>query len=256
MNSTLKQKIRSNEVTIGSWITLADPSVAEIMANSGFDWLTVDMEHSGLSDNQALELIRTVTLCRLPCLVRVAENHPDFIKKYMDMGATGVIVPHVNSKQEALKAVNAVKYPPQGTRGVGLSRAQNYSLELDAYREWNQESSIVIVQVEHFEAVQNLEDIMSVEGVDGFFVGPYDLSGSLGCPGDFQNPKMISALEVLKKKSIAEGFLMGLHVVQPDPKLVSEKVKEGFKFIAFGTDFLFLGENCRNSMRKLKKSLR
>jgi 2-keto-3-deoxy-L-rhamnonate aldolase RhmA len=247
----LKQKIITRELTIGSWITFSDPAIAEIMAKSGFDWLAIDMEHSSLSFNQAQQIIRVIDLCQVSPLVRVQENNPDLIKRFMDTGSHGVIVPHVNSKAEAEKAVNAVKYPPVGTRGVGLSRAQNYCMDFDAYYKWSQENSIVIVQVEHIEAVDNLESIMKVEGVDGFILGLYDLSGSLGCPGDFDHPKMKETLDYIINEATKKNFLMGQHVVDPRPELVKEKIKQGMTFIAFGVDFLFFGETIKSSMEQI-----
>ena len=157
---------RKKEITIGSWITFSDPAIAEIMAKSGFDWLVVDMEHSALSMNQAQEIIRIINLCNVIPLVRVMENNPNLINRFMDIGAHGVIIPMVNSKSDAERAVNAVKYPPMGTRGVGLSRAQNYSLDLESYQEWNQKNSIVIVQIEHIKGVENLQSIIDVDGIE------------------------------------------------------------------------------------------
>ncbi len=251
----LKEKLRRRQVTIGSWITLSDPAVAEIMARVGFDWLVVDMEHSGLSTGQAQEIIRVIDLCGVTPLVRVMKNDPDIIKRFMDMGAHGVLVPLVNSKDDAQKAVEAVKYPPQGTRGVGLARAQKYSMDLESYYRWNQKNSIVIVQLEHIEAVENLEEIMSVEGVDGFIIGLYDLSGSLGCPGDFSNPKVRAALKEIRLKSKKSGYLTGQHVVDPKPELVKQKIEEGVKFIGFSDDFLFLNGYAKSLFGQIKKYL-
>ena len=126
---SLKERLRKKEVTVGSWITLGHPSVAEIMAHSGFDWLTVDMEHSAITLHQAQQLIQVIELSGVVPLVRVGENDPNLIKRVMDAGAHGVIVPMVNSKEEAEKAVRSVKYPPKGSRGVGLARAQKYGAD-------------------------------------------------------------------------------------------------------------------------------
>ena len=252
---TLKQKITKHQLTIGSWITIGHPTVAEIMAKAGFDWLAIDMEHSALSMAQCQELIRVVDLCGVPALVRVGKNDPLLIKQAMDAGACGVIVPMINSKEEAMAAVSSVKYPPSGTRGVGLARAQGYGASFQEYRKWVEKESVVIVQIEHIKAVEHLEDILSVEGVDAFLVGPYDLSGSLGVPGDFDHPKMKAALEKIRNDSalLKRKIPTGYHVVSSDAKLVEEKIKQGYKFISFGVDFLFLGENCRSGLGTLKK---
>ena len=196
---SLKTKLENHALTIGSWITLGHPSIAEIMANAGFDWLTIDMEHSAITLDLAQQLIQVIGLCGVVPLVRVGENNPTIIKRVMDAGSHGVIVPMVNSKDDAINAVNAVKYPPAGKRGVGLARAQGYGTTFEKYKEWVDRDSIVIVQIEHIKAVDNLEGILSVDGVDGFIVGSYDLSGSLGIPGEFENPKVIEALDEIQR---------------------------------------------------------
>jgi 2-keto-3-deoxy-L-rhamnonate aldolase RhmA len=239
------------KITIGSWITFGDPAIAEIMAKSGFDWLVVDMEHSALSINQAQELIRVVDLSGCVPLVRVMDNNPEIIKKCMDMGAHGVIVPRVNTKSDAELVVNAVKYPPKGTRGVGLFRAQNYSLDLKSYQKWNDQESIVIVQIEHIEAVNNLSSIMEVDGIDGLIVGPYDLSASIGYPGEFEHPLVRDAFQTIQSTINKSSTSWGFHVVDPDPNIVMDKINEGYRFIAFGVDFLFFSSTCKNNLSLL-----
>ncbi len=250
-NETIKKKLKHKELSIGSWITIGHPAIAEIMAKAGFDWLTVDMEHSAITLYQVQQLVQIIELSGITPLVRVGENNPNLIKRVMDTGSHGVIVPMVNTKEDAINAVNAAKYPPLGTRGVGLARAQGYGLEFEKYKEWVNKESVVIVQVEHIDAVNNLEDILSVDGVDGFIVGPYDLSGSLGRPGEFEHPDVIDALkrvrEISEKMNVASGF----HVIPPDYKEVLKKIKEGYIFIAFSLDTLFLGESCREGLGKL-----
>ena len=249
---SLKERLRKKEVTVGSWITLGHPSVAEIMAKAGFDWLTVDMEHSAITLHQAQQLILVIELSVVEPLVRVGENDPNLIKRVMDAGAHGVIVPMVNSKEEAEKAVRSVKYPPKGSRGVGLARAQKYGADFEGYRKWNQKESVVIVQVEHIRAVENLEAILSVEDVDGFLIGPYDLSGSLGVPGQFDHPNVVAALKRVRDVSKKMNALSGFHVIPPDPAGVSKKIREGYRFIAYSLDILFLGDACRKGLKEIR----
>ena len=251
----LKEKLKKRQLTIGSWLTIGHPAVAEIMAKAGFDWLTLDMEHSSISMSEAEQLIRVIDLCGVTPLVRIPQNDPDYIKKVMDIGSHGIVVPLVNSKADAEAAVSAVKYPPEGKRGVGLGRAQKYSLDFESYRKWNQENSVVIALIEDIKAVENLDSIMSVKGIDGFIVGPYDLSGSLGCPGEFDDPKVKEALDEIYNKSLKNGYLVGQHVVDPDPAKVIDKIKKGYKFIGFGTDFLFLNTKCTEALKEIKKSI-
>jgi 2-keto-3-deoxy-L-rhamnonate aldolase RhmA len=249
----LKQKMINRELTTGSWITIGSTVVAEIMARSGFDWLTIDMEHSAITLDISQDLIRVIDLCGVVPLVRVGHNQPNLIKRVMDAGAHGVIVPMVNSREDAQQAVRSVKYPPDGFRGVGLARAQQYGHDFEGYRKWNQENSIVIIQVEHIDSVNNLEEILAVPGVDGFLVGPYDLSGSLGVPGEFDHPDVLKALEKIKTISEEKQALSGFHVIPPDPAAFLEKSEDGYKFIAYSLDILFLGQTCRNNITAIKQ---
>lgn len=247
----LKAKLRNNELTIGSWITLGNPSVAEIMAQAGFEWLTIDIEHSIITLDVAQQLIQVIECYGVVPLVRVGENNPNLIKMVMDAGAYGVIVPMINTKEDAEAAVNAVKYPPIGTRGVGLARAQGYGFNFDEYAATINEESVVIAQIEHIEAVDNLEAILSVDGIDGCIIGPYDLSGSLGMPGNFDHPKVEAALKTVEEICNEKKVALGMHVIQPDYRLVMEHVSKGYTFLAFSLDILFLGTTCREQLKEV-----
>ncbi len=255
MKNPLKNKLKNNELTIGSWITLGNTNIPEIMAQSGFEWLTIDMEHSVITLDIVQQQIQVIEGRGIVPLVRVGENDPNLIKRVMDAGAYGVIVPMVNTRDLAEAAVKAVKYPPVGTRGVGLARAQGYGFDFEDYAASVNEESVVIVQVEHIEAVRNLESIISVDGVDGCIIGPYDLSGSLGVPGNFTHPDVLAALKKVEQVCKKTDFPLGIHVIQPDYRLVIEQVKKGYTFIAFSLDSLFLGTSCREQLKSLRKGL-
>jgi len=247
----LRQKIRENVLTIGSWITLAHPAIAEIMARAGFDWLVVDLEHSVITIREAEELIRVIDLCGVVPLVRLSANDPVQIKRVMDAGAHGVIVPMVNSADQAEQAISALRYPPQGRRGVGLARAQGYGRSFDEYLKWVSEEAVVIVQVEHIEAVNNLEAILAVEGVDGFIVGPYDLSGSLGVPGQFDNPLIKEAMQRIETVGTASGKAPGIHVVEPDIEELKLRIEQGYRVVAYSVDIRMLDCTCRAGLQDL-----
>ena len=250
-----KKQLANHEITFGSWITLSEPATAEILAKSGYDWLVVDMEHSALTYSQAQEIIRVITLCDTTVLVRVMDHNPDSIKKFMDMGAHGIIVPRINQASEAQKAVNAVRYPPVGTRGVGLFRAQRYSLDLDRYKKYNDENSVVIIQIEHIDAINNIDSILKVDGVDGYIIGPYDLSASMGYPGDFDHRDVKEVFDRLKMIIKNSDKPWGYHVVNPNPLKVTRIVKDGYKFIAIGVDFLFFNHACSQTLTAVKKHI-
>lgn len=243
------------KVSIGSWITLNHFSIAEIMADAGFDWLCVDLEHSVIDYYEAEKLIAAIQSKGCTPYVRVGENSPLIIKRMLDAGAIGIIIPSVNSKKDAEKAVNAVKYPPLGNRGVGLARAQDYGFGFSDYSKNINEKTKVIAQIEHIEAIKNLKDILSVDGIDGTIIGPYDLSGSIGKPGKYNDPEVIEALKKYEKISRESKKPFGYHVIEPDFKLVIEKIKSGYTIIAFSLDTIFLGTICRNEIKSLREGI-
>lgn len=238
---------------IGSWITLNHPSIAEIMADAGFDWLCIDMEHSVTDYFEAQQLIIAIQSKGLQAYVRVGENNPRIIKRILDAGADGIIVPSVNSAAEAKKAVNAVKYPPFGNRGVGLARAQDYGFGFEKYKEEKAKNIKLIVQIEHINAIKELDAIIQTEGVDGTFIGPYDLSGSMGKPGKWDEPDVVEALRVYEETALKYDKLIGFHVVPVDPALITEKISKGYNFIAFSFDAFFLGSTIREKLLQIKK---
>ncbi len=244
----IKSKLINNELTIGSWITIAHPAIAEIMAKAGFDWLTVDLEHSVITIREAEELIRVINLHNIPSLVRLTENDASQIKQVMDAGANGIVVPMVNYKADAEKAVAAVYYPPKGKRGVGLARAQGYGATFNNYRDWLDNEAVIIVQIEHIEAVNNLEEILAVEGIDGYIIGPYDLSASMGMPGKLEHPDVIEAIEKIKTIGTAMNKPGGLHVVEPNTEQLRQSIEKGFKFLAYSLDIRMLDVSCRHGL--------
>jgi len=250
--NTLKEALSENRQTYGSWITLAHPLIPEILAPAGFDWLVVDLEHSSIGINELLPMIISIEANNMVPLVRVGENNPNLIKRVMDAGAYGVVIPNVNCQEEAMSAVNAVKYPPIGTRGVGLYRAQKFGRQFDEYKRWLSEESVVIVQIEHINAVNNIDKIFMTQGIDAFIVGPYDLSGSLGKPGVFDDPQVIEALEKIMEAADRHGIPAGFHSVSSDPEEAKKRRVEGYKFLAFSLDTIFLGDAACNALLKLK----
>jgi 2-keto-3-deoxy-L-rhamnonate aldolase RhmA len=252
----LKTKLNNGKLTIGSWITIGNSSIAEILANAGYDWLVVDLEHSTISLEQAGELIRTIELAGVPSLVRLTSNNKDQIKRVMDAGAQGIVVPMVNSAEEAKEAVMATRYPPLGSRGVGLARAQSYGASFTKYLSWQSDINsgpVVVVQIEHIDAVGNLKEILSVEGVDAFIIGPYDLSCSMGIPGEFNHPEFKQTIEKIIEIGRKAGAVSGLHVVEPDIEKLNEAINVGHKFIAYSVDIRMLDVAARNGVDKAKR---
>lgn len=249
----LKKKLQDGKVTIGSWVTLGHPGIAEILANAGYDWIVVDMEHSVIAIDTAGDMIRVIDLCGVAPLVRLTSNHPDQIKRLMDAGAHGIVVPMVNCADDAARAVAAVRYAPEGSRGVGLARAQGYGVGFKDYFEWQKHSSVVIVQIEHRSALDNLDAILTVPGVDGFIIGPYDLSCSMGIPGQFDHPDFIAALNRILEAGHRLGVPAGLHIVEPDTERLAQSIKQGYRFIAYSVDIRLIDVGARHGLHHFKE---
>jgi 2-keto-3-deoxy-L-rhamnonate aldolase RhmA len=253
VTNSVKDKLRRGELTLGSWISLGHAAIAEIMAKAGFDWLVVDLEHSVIDLQAAGDLIRVIDLCGVTPLVRLTSNDPNQIKRMMDAGAAGIVVPMVNSAAEAVRAVAATRYPPAGTRSAGLGRAQGYGTSFPHYLKWQADGPLVIVQIEHQSAVANLEEILKVPGVDGFLVGPYDLSCSLGIPGQFARQEFTEAMARVRAVGQQLGCPSGLHIVEPDLGRLEQAIREGFTFIAFSVDMRILEVGARRGVARARE---
>ena len=254
---TIKQKLANKQVSIGTWMTMAHPSIAELLAMAGYDWVVVDTEHSAVDVSEVLHMLIAVENRGAVPLVRLAGIDPIQAKAVLDSGAAGIIVPMVNSKKDAELAVSMTKFPPMGKRGVGLARAQGYGVNFDDYVKRNNTDSLLIVQIEHIDGVNHIDEILSVPGIDGTFIGPYDLSLSLGVPGQLSHPLVIAAKERVLKATLDKGLAAGLHIVQPAtaPEDCKAAVKAGYTFIAVGADNLFMRDGAFGLHAEVRKSI-
>lgn len=255
IENDLKEKLAKRKITVGSWLQISHPITTEIMAQAGFEWLVVDLEHSVIELSEMQVLFQVMQAYNVIALARLSSNDVVQTKRVMDAGAAGIIVPNVNSARDAQQAVQNTKYPPLGKRGVGLARAQGYGLEFERYKKWVNKNSIVVVQIEHIEAVNNLEKILAVKGVDASIIGPYDLSASMGYPGKFDKKEVKETIKryikICKRLNKSAGF----HVIASDFEEVKKKAKQGFNFLAFNSDVLFLAHKCQMEMSKIKRNL-
>jgi len=252
-NTTLKKNLLNNKATLGCWLTLAHPSIAEIMSNAGFDWIVIDLEHSVITIKEAEELIRIIELNGITPLVRLTSNNEQQIKRVMDAGAYGIIVPMIKTIDDVRLAINSIKYPPKGVRGVGLARAHKYGSEFNEYLKWQDDSSIIIIQIEHIDAVNNLEALFSIKEVDGYIIGPYDLSASMGIPGQFENKDYLSAIRKIKDTAAKYNMCGGIHIVEPDINQLSLRLDEGYRFIAYSLDTRMIDVACRKAVNFINK---
>ena len=254
-NSPLKSKLAKRELTIGSWLTIPNQAVIEILGSAGFEWLTIDIEHSPISIETVLNLIGHIQGNGMQALVRVSKNEEVVIKRVLDAGADGIIVPMIKNEEDAITAVNYVKYPPLGKRGVGLNRAQKYGTAFETYQKWVQDHVVVIAQIEHIDAVNNLEEILAVPGIDGIIVGPYDLSASMGYPGEYHRENVKEALARIDEITKGLNKPLGFHVIDSDHSKTVDKINKGYSLLAFSLDFFFLGDKAREEMKLLKNKL-
>jgi 2-dehydro-3-deoxyglucarate aldolase len=256
--ASIKDKLRRGEVTIGSWMSMAHVSIAEIIASAGYDWVVIETEHTAIDVSEVLKLIIAIEGRGAVPLVRLAWNDPIQCKAVLDSGAAGVLVPMVNTRADAELAVKAVKYPPMGFRGIGLARAQGYGQDFDSYVKNANADTLLVVQIEHIDAVNNIDEILSVPGIDATFIGPYDLSSSMGIPGQLTHPDVVAARARVLDATLAHGLVPGIHLVHPDRAAadIPDYVRQGFRFIALGTDILFLGDACRGLHATARQALR
>ena len=246
--SSVKSSLASNSLTVGAWITLSNAAIAEIYCRAGFDWVVVDLEHSIIDYNSAGELIRTIDLLSSCPLVRLSSIDPVQIKRLMDAGAHGVIGPNVTSVDEVQTLINSTRYAPDGCRGVGLARAQQYGANFHSYLNWQKTSPIVIPQIENISVLPHLKQILSTEGVDAFFIGPYDLSCSMGIPGEFSHPDFLDAMSSILSIARECNCPSGIHIVEPNLDTLKTHIDLGYKFIAYSVDIRMLDVASRDAV--------
>ena len=246
----IKNKIKQGQVCRGGWIQIGHPAIAEIMAGYNFDWIAIDEEHTSIDFNIGVQIFNALKGSNISPFVRVCQNDKIVIRRWMDAGAEGIIVPMVNTKEQAEKAVQAVKYPPIGERGFGFCRANGYGMNFDEYVSKSNEESVVIAQTEHIDAVRNINDILSVNGIDGAFIGPYDLSGSMGLVGQTGHSAVLDQIDIVLKACKKYGKIAGIHVVSLELELVTKFVNEGFNFIAMSVDTVMLQYSCEKMLNK------
>lgn len=247
-NNPVRKALLEGRLTVGSWIQIGHPAVAEILAHAGFDWIAADCEHADIDIQGFTNLARGIFGRGSIPMARVRENDALAIRQILDAGAKGIIVPLVNSAQEAQKAVAAAKYPPEGVRGFAFCRANNWGADFNEYVLTANQDIAVIVMIESEQAVQNIEEILQVEGVDGVFIGPYDMSGSFGIVGQTNHQTIKTACQKVVSACKKHGKAAGIHVVIPDPDAIASALKDGFTFIALGIDSVFIEKAAKKAI--------
>jgi 2-keto-3-deoxy-L-rhamnonate aldolase RhmA len=241
--SRFKNKLNRGEAVIGTWITLCDPVVVEIIGRAGFDFLLIDGEHSPFNETGLRDALIACDNTPAETVVRVRANEEARIKLALDLGADAVLVPMVSSVDDARQAVRAAKYPMLGGRGIGPWRASNYYRDFDDYVAGANEATALIIQIEHKDAVAAIDDIIAVDGIDAIFVGPADLSASLGHGTNTANDDTVAAIERVAEACRAKGMPMGIDCLSP--KDLARWGELGFRIFTFGCDFAYLDEGAR-----------
>lgn len=250
MAHSFRSRLRSGQTLFAPLMTLDSPAVAELMAAAGFDWLFIDAEHSTLDTAKMQSLLQAAG--STPCVIRLTSGGDVPIKKALDIGAAGIIVPQVNSADHARRIVQSAKYAPLGQRGLGIARAHRYGLNIREYMQTANDDTAVIVQAEHRDAVANIDAIVRVEGLDGVLIGPYDLSASLGLPGAVDHPDVRAAIERVRTACQAAGLPIGIFGLTADA--VRPYMANGFTMIVAGVDTVLLATAATSLVGALRAS--
>ena len=239
----LRTTLAAGGGSVGTWMQIPHPSIAELLGDSGFDWVAVDMEHGSISHHQLPDLFRAIELGDTLPLVRLADHDPKGCKQALDAGAAGVIAPMIESAQQLSQIIQASSWPPSGNRGVGFSRANLFGEKFDQYR-IEAQGPICVAMIEHVRGVENIHEICNVKGLDAVLIGPYDLSASLGLTGQFDHPVFKDAVSTIITKSKSLSVATGVHIIDPNKDELEECFKQGHRFVAYSVDAVMLRSSC------------
>lgn len=237
----VRQKLLAHEPTLGCFMGLGSPNVAELLAHAGFDWLVIETEHNGLDAAEVQQMLMAFNGTETIPLVRVPSANPVYIQRALDMGALGVVVPMVKSAAEAEAIVRATRYPPAGKRSFGALRASHYTFDNEDYFQRANDNILVVLILETAEAVANMETIAAVPGVDALFFGPFDLCLSLGLD-PFQQP--FNEVEEIYSRALTIGQRHGIAIGMgvSNVEQLHQRRQEGYTLLSYGTDYHLLVE--------------
>lgn len=252
----LKNKIRNREKLFAGWVSFSHRSITEIFAMAEFDFIAIDMEHSTISIKEAQEIIATSQAYKVPCIPRPVSHSNDYIKPLLESGADGMLIQMVNTKEEVKKIINNVKFTPVGNRSYGVNRAHGYGFNFEKYVEtWNN-SSILMLQIESKEAVDNIDELLSYDEVDGVMIGPYDMSGSYGVPGKVNHPEVMKACKKVINACKKYNKGCGTQISDPNIENVNQLFALGYTFVFLGSDLFVLwkwADEMSSVIKKIKK---
>lgn len=251
----LKSKLTNRERLFAGWVSYAHPSITETFAGAGFDFIAIDMEHGTVSLEQAQRIIAAAQAEGSLCLPRPVSHSNDWTKPLLDSGADGMLYPMVQTKEEVRNLIDINKYPKEGKRSFGVNRAQNYGFIFDEYVEnWNATSSLIL-QIESITAVENIDSLLSFPEVDGVMIGPYDMSGSLGVPGQTTHPLVLEASKKVILACEKYGKSCGSQIADVTEESMKKHFDQGYTYCILGSD-LFVLWKWAESMKKLMESFK
>lgn len=251
----LKSKLTNRERLFAGWVSYAHPSITETFAGAGFDFIAIDMEHGTVSLEQAQRIIAAAQAEGSLCLPRPVSHSNDWTKPLLDSGADGMLYPMVQTKEEVRNLIDINKYPKEGKRSFGVNRAQNYGFIFDEYVEnWNATSSLIL-QIESITAVENIDSLLSFPEVDGVMIGPYDMSGSLGVPGQTTHPLVLEASKKVILSCEKYGKSCGSQIADVTEESMKKHFDQGYTYCILGSD-LFVLWKWAESMKKLMESFK
>ncbi len=245
----MRQALRERQLSLGSWVQIGHPACGEIFARAGLDWVCVDLEHGVIDLETMAHIFRGLAAFDCTPVARLPINDPVWIHRTLDAGARALIIPMVNTAEEAEAAVSAAKYPPRGTRGFGYSRASNHGMDFDQYINSANDEIAMIMQIEHKDAIGNLDAILAVPDVDGLLIGPLDLSGSMGVTGQLDHPDVVAALSTYLAACDAHSTAAGTHIVRPTAANITASIDAGYTLIALGMDNVFIDQGITQALK-------
>jgi 4-hydroxy-2-oxoheptanedioate aldolase len=249
----VKDKLRAGQVTFGAWLTISSPTVAEIMALAGFDFVVIDTEHAAIDVESVQILIQAMAGTGAAPIVRVPGSQRSVVTNILDTGPQGVIFPLINSRNEAETAVNVALFPPRGSRSIGFGRAHGFDADRHKeYLETANDSMLLGIQIEHSDALARLNEVVTTPGIDLVFIGLTDLSGSLGHYGNPKHPEVTHAVGEIISAARSANIPLGIRANTPQE--IADYVKQGFRFFHIGSDMSYLVHTCKSSLRDAKRA--
>lgn len=249
MNETnnFADRLRAGEILTGTLVSLPSPEICEILSNVGYDWLFIDAEHGAFNPQQAQGMLQAAS--PTPCVIRVPVGEAIWLKKALDIGAAGIIVPQVNNSCQAKEIIRQCKYSPVGERGIGIGRAHKYGIDFERYLEKANDETAVILQAESAEAVEHIDDIVNLKGLDAILIGPYDLSASLGMPGQIDHPTVQNAIFKIISSCKKANVRMGFFGVSSEAVLPYKE--KGFTLLTVGVDAGFIIKSASQTLSEM-----